>query len=94
MADNFLERQRRDYEERKQQWQKSNTKKSVSVAAILRKSRERFNNDLAHSLIYSKGGCPRPKVLSIRLCYIYAYAIQTSKPHHRLHVNLFLATMT
>lgn len=45
MADNFLERQRRDYEESKQQWQKSNTKKSVSVAAILRKSRERFNND-------------------------------------------------
>lgn len=45
MADNFLERQRRDYEERKQQWQKKNTKKSVSVAAILRKSRERFNND-------------------------------------------------
>lgn len=45
MADNFLERQRRDYEERKQQWQKSNTKKSVNVAAILRKSRERFNND-------------------------------------------------
>ena len=45
MADNFLERQRRDYEERKQQWQKSNTKKSVSVATILRKSRERFSND-------------------------------------------------
>ena len=45
MADNFLERQRRDYEERRQQWQKSNTKKSVSVAEILRKSRERFNND-------------------------------------------------
>ena len=45
MANNFLERQRRDYEERKQQWQKSNTKKSVSVAEILRKSRERFNND-------------------------------------------------
>ncbi len=45
MADNFLERQRRDYEERKRQWQKNNTKKNVSVASILKKSRERFNND-------------------------------------------------
>ena len=45
MADNFLECQRRDYEERKQQWQKSTTKKTVSVAEILRKSRQRFNND-------------------------------------------------
>lgn len=45
MADNFLERQRRDYEERKQQWKKSTTKKTVSVAEILRKSRQRFNND-------------------------------------------------
>lgn len=44
MADNFLERQRRDYEERKQQWQKS-TKKVASVAEILRKAREKFNND-------------------------------------------------
>lgn len=45
MADNFLERQRRDYEERKQQWQRGNTKKTVSVAEILKKSRQRFNND-------------------------------------------------
>lgn len=45
MADNFLERQRRDYEERKQQWQRSNTKKTVSVAEILKKSRKRYNND-------------------------------------------------
>lgn len=45
MADNFLERQRRDYEQRKQQWQRSNTKKTVSVAEILKKSRQRFNND-------------------------------------------------
>lgn len=45
MADNFLERQRRDYEERKQQWQRSNTKKTLSVAEILKKSRQRFNND-------------------------------------------------
>ena len=45
MADNFLERQRRDYEERKQQWQRINTKKTVSVAEILKKSRQRFNND-------------------------------------------------
>lgn len=45
MADNFLERQRRDYEELKQQWQRSNTKKTVSVAEILKKSRQRFNND-------------------------------------------------
>lgn len=45
MADNFLERQRRDYEERKQKWQRSNTKKTVSVAEILKKSRQRFNND-------------------------------------------------
>ncbi len=45
MADNFLERQRRDYEERKRQWQKNNTKKNVRVASILKKSRERFNND-------------------------------------------------
>lgn len=44
MADNFLERQRRDYEERKQQWQQS-TKKATSVAEILRKAREKFNND-------------------------------------------------
>lgn len=45
MADNFLERQRRDYEQRKQQWQRNNTKKTVSVAEILKKSRQRFNND-------------------------------------------------
>lgn len=45
MADNFLERQRRDYEVRKLQWQRSNTKKTVSVAEILKKSRQRFNND-------------------------------------------------
>ncbi len=44
MADNFLERQRRDYEERKQQWQKS-TKKAASASEILRKAREKFNND-------------------------------------------------
>lgn len=44
MADNFLERQRCDYEERKQQWQKS-TKKVASVSEILRKAREKFNND-------------------------------------------------
>lgn len=45
MADNFLERQRRDYEQRKQQLQQNNTKKTVSVAEILKKSRQRFNND-------------------------------------------------
>lgn len=45
MADNFLERQRRDYEERKLQWQRNNTKKTVSVAEILKKSRQGFNND-------------------------------------------------
>ncbi|WP_295428506.1 ABC transporter permease [Prevotella sp.] len=45
MADNFLERQRRDYEQRKLQWQRNNTKKTVSVAEILKKSRQRFNND-------------------------------------------------
>ena len=45
MADNFLERQRRDYEERKKQWQKTKTAKKPSVAAILKKARERFNND-------------------------------------------------
>ena len=41
MADNFLERQRRDYEERKQQQLK---KPATSVAAILKRARERFNN--------------------------------------------------
>lgn len=45
MADNFLERQRRDYEERKQQWLKNKTAKTASVASILKKARERFNND-------------------------------------------------
>lgn len=45
MADNFLERQRRDYEERKLKMQKNKTTKTVSVAAILKKARERFNND-------------------------------------------------
>ena len=45
MADNFLERQRRDYEERKQQWQKKKPTKATSVASILKKARERFNND-------------------------------------------------
>lgn len=44
MADNFLERQRRDYEERKQQWQQK-TKKTSNVSDILRKAREKFNND-------------------------------------------------
>ena len=44
MADNFLERQRRDYEERKAQWLKNN-KKVTNTAAILRKAREKFNND-------------------------------------------------
>ena len=44
MADNFLERRRRDYEERKQQWLQS-TKKAASVSEILRKAREKFNND-------------------------------------------------
>lgn len=44
MADNFLERQRRDYEERKQQWQRT-TKKPSNVSEILRKAREKFNND-------------------------------------------------
>lgn len=44
MADNFLERQRRDYEERKLKWQKSKIKPS-SITEILRKSREKFNND-------------------------------------------------
>lgn len=42
MADNFLERQRRDYEERKQQQTK---KSATSVATILKRARERFNND-------------------------------------------------
>lgn len=46
MADNFLERQRRDYDERKRKWQqKGGTRTNVSVASILRKSREEFNND-------------------------------------------------
>ncbi len=45
MADNFLERQRRDYEERKQQWLKRKSTKSVSVADILKKSQKRFNNE-------------------------------------------------
>lgn len=31
MADNFLERQRRDYEERKQQWQKSTKKRCKRI---------------------------------------------------------------
>ena len=44
MADYFLERLRRDYEERKHQWQRS-TKKAASVSEILRKAREKFNND-------------------------------------------------
>lgn len=44
MADNFLERQRRDYDERKAQWLKNN-KKAPNAAAILRKAREKFNND-------------------------------------------------
>ena len=44
MADYILERHRRDYEERKQQWQRS-TKKAASVSEILRKAREKFNND-------------------------------------------------
>ncbi|WP_308244686.1 ABC transporter permease [uncultured Prevotella sp.] len=42
MADNFLERQRRDYEERKQQQAQ---KPATSVTAILKRARERFNND-------------------------------------------------
>lgn len=42
MADNFLERQRRDYEERKLQQTK---KPATSVAAILKRACERFNND-------------------------------------------------
>ena len=45
MADNFLERQRRDYEERKQQWLKNKAASKASVASILKKARERFNND-------------------------------------------------
>lgn len=46
MADNFLERQRRDYEERKQQWLKNKrTTKGDNVASIMKKARERFNND-------------------------------------------------
>lgn len=45
MADNYLERQRRDYEERKQQWLKNKHKSNASVAAILKKSRENFNNE-------------------------------------------------
>ena len=44
MADNFLERKRRDYEDRKQQWLK-NKGKQQSVAIIIKKARERFNND-------------------------------------------------
>lgn len=45
MADNFLERQRRDYEERKQQWLKNKRTNGNSVASIMKKARERFNND-------------------------------------------------
>ncbi|WP_337583726.1 ABC transporter permease [Prevotella sp.] len=48
MADNFLERQRRDYEQRKQQLQQlqqNNQKHATSVAEILRRARQRFNND-------------------------------------------------
>lgn len=44
MADNFLERQRRDYEARKLKIQ-ARKKPSGSVAEILRKARQRFNND-------------------------------------------------
>ncbi|WP_295357670.1 ABC transporter permease [uncultured Prevotella sp.] len=45
MADNFLERQRRDYEQRKQHLQQNNQKHATSVAEILRRARQRFNND-------------------------------------------------
>lgn len=42
MADNFLERQRRDYEERKNQMQK---KSKPTISMILKRARQNFNND-------------------------------------------------
>mgnify|MGYP006926039709 CR=1 FL=1 len=44
MADNFLERQRRDYEERKRQWLKT-SKKPISTSEIIKRAREKFNNE-------------------------------------------------
>lgn len=45
MADNFLERQRRDYEERKRMWLGKKTVTKTSVAEIMKRARERFNDD-------------------------------------------------
>lgn len=45
MADNFLERQRRDYEERKRMWLDKKTVTKTSVAEIMKRARERFNDD-------------------------------------------------
>ena len=45
MADNFLERQRRDYEERKRMWLGTKTVTKTSVAEIMKRARERFNDD-------------------------------------------------
>lgn len=46
MADNFLERQRRDYEARKEMWLKKKKAKTTSVAsAIMKKASERFNDE-------------------------------------------------
>jgi len=44
MADNFLERQRRDYDAKKAQWQKTG-KRPVSVSQILKRSAERFSDE-------------------------------------------------
>ena len=44
MADNFLERKRRDYEQRKVEWQKRK-KKCLSPSMILRKASENFDDE-------------------------------------------------
>lgn len=45
MADNFLERQRRDYEERKRKLGSARKTTATSVKEILKRSREKFNNE-------------------------------------------------
>lgn len=44
MADNFLERQRRDYEQRKQEWMKHKVKHSTP-SQLLRKASERYGDE-------------------------------------------------
>ncbi len=44
MADNFLERKRRDYEQRKQDWLKKQGR-TPSPSSILRKASEKFGDE-------------------------------------------------